>query len=58
MKTSKNIILALITVISIIACNQKQETEKFIISGQVTGFPDGTKFYLKNLATDAVLIVQ
>lgn len=54
MKTSKKIILALITVISTIACNQKEESEKFIISGQVTGFPDGTKFYLRNLATDAV----
>jgi len=49
----KKVILFLITALFIIACNQKEE-EKFIISGQVTGFPDGTKFYLRNLATDAV----
>ncbi|MEN8120543.1 MAG: DUF4369 domain-containing protein [Bacteroidota bacterium] len=40
---------------SIIACNEKQENEeKFTISGQVSGFPDGTKFYLRNLSTDEV----
>lgn len=33
--------------------NEKKEGN-FIISGQVTGFPDGTKFYLRNLTTDAV----
>ncbi len=50
-----NRILRLILVTSIIistACNKNEE--KFVIFGQVTGFPDTTKFYLRNLATDAV----
>lgn len=53
MKTIFKSILAACIVISITACSEKNE-EKFTISGQVSGFPDGTKFYLRNLATDAV----
>lgn len=47
------IIISLGFVISIISCGEK-EKEEFTISAQVSGFPDGTKFYLRNLATDAV----
>ena len=37
------------------ACSDKEKKEeKYTISGQVSGFKDGTKFYLRNLATDAV----
>lgn len=48
-------ILTVFIVIFITACSEKEKKEeKFTISGQVSGFPDGTKFYLRNLATDAV----
>lgn len=47
-------ILAFCLVIFLISCGEKKEEEKFIITGQVTGFQDGTIFYLRNLATDAV----
>ena len=53
MKTYKKIFLVIAAMFAI-ACNQDVETEGFIITGQVTGFPDGTKFYLTDLATEAV----
>ena len=49
--------LTLITafIIALSACNNKENKEEtFTISAQVTGFPDGTTFYLRNMATDAV----
>jgi len=55
MRTLKKLILILGIVIFVIACKINGDgVEKYIINGQVTGFSDGTKFYLKNLATDAV----
>lgn len=36
-----------------LATKTKKE-ESFTITGEVSGFPDGTKFYLRNMATDAV----
>jgi len=55
MKIIYKLILSVCFVITITACSEKENKEKiFTISGQVTGFPDGTKFYLRNLATDAV----
>jgi len=55
MGTLTKSILLVSFVISMVACNKKEKKEeKFTISGQVSGFPDGTKFYLRNLATDAV----
>ncbi|MBD0833778.1 TlpA disulfide reductase family protein [Aestuariibaculum sediminum] len=55
MKIIYKLILSICFVITIIACGEKEKKEEmFTISGQVTGFPDGTKFYLRNLATDAV----
>ena len=54
MRTLTKLIL-FASIISLTACNNKEKKEeKFIISGQVTGFPEGTIFYLRNLATDAV----
>lgn len=47
--------LTVCVVIFITACSEKEKKkEHFTIVGQVSGFPDGTKFYLLNLATDAV----
>lgn len=47
-------ILIVYTLVFLTACNKKENSEeKYTITGQVTGFPDGTKFYLRNLATDA-----
>lgn len=38
-----------------VACNERQiKKDRFTITGQVTGLPNGTKLYLTNLATDAV----
>jgi len=55
MKISTKIIVVISLLITIVACNEKQKNEdKFIILGEVSGFPDGTKFYLRNLTTDAV----
>lgn len=34
------------------ACTEKEKETKFTITGKVTGFPKGTKFYLHDLATD------
>ena len=51
MKGIYRLILSICFLITITACDKKEE--KFTISGQVTGFSDGTKFYLRNLATDA-----
>ncbi|WP_298555018.1 TlpA disulfide reductase family protein [uncultured Algibacter sp.] len=55
MKIIYKLILSIYFVISITACVEKErKKEKFTILGQISGFPDGTKFYLRNLATDAV----
>ena len=55
MKTSIRIIVVIGLLITIVACNKKQKNEdRFIIVGEVSGFPEGTKFYLRNMATDAV----
>ncbi len=55
MKEISKSILLLSILILVSACNTNLEKEeKYTIIGQVTGFPDGTKFYLRNLATDAV----
>lgn len=48
-------ILTICIVLFITSCNEKEKKEeKFTITGEITGFPEGTKFYLRNLATDAV----
>ncbi|UNZ00330.1 AhpC/TSA family protein [Zhouia spongiae] len=52
MRISIKLILFASFIVFINACNEKEN--KFTILGQVSGFPDGTKFYLRNLATDAV----
>ncbi|WP_298239518.1 TlpA disulfide reductase family protein [uncultured Algibacter sp.] len=55
MKIIFNSILTVCIVLFITSCSEKEKKEeKFTITGEVTGFPDGTKFYLRNLATDAV----
>ena len=55
MKIIFKLILAGCIVFFINSCSEKEKKEdKFTITGEVTGFPNGTKFYLKNLATDAV----
>lgn len=55
MKTILKAILSLFILTLIIAFTEKEEKgEKFTIFGQVSGFPNGTKFYLRNLSTDAV----
>ena len=55
MKVFFKLILTVCIVLFIASCKEKEEKEeKFTITGEVTGFPDGTKFYLRNLATDAV----
>lgn len=54
MKDIVKSILIVYTLVFLTACNKKENSEeKYTITGQVTGFPDGTKFYLRNLATDA-----
>jgi peroxiredoxin len=52
MKVLSKTILFILVSIFITAFIKKEE--KYIISGEITGFKDGTKFYLRNLATDAV----
>ncbi|MCK0158241.1 DUF4369 domain-containing protein [Cellulophaga sp. F20128] len=49
-------LILFVSIITSITTRNYNEKKKgnFIIYGQVTGFPDGTKFYLRNLATDAV----
>ena len=55
MKTLTKLILFVTFFVSVTSCNKKEnKEEKFTISGQVSGFPNGTKFYLRNLATNAV----
>ena len=55
MKKISRTILTICILTLIIACNKKEKKEdKFTILGEVTGFPDGTKFYLRNLSTDEV----
>ena len=55
MKIISKTILTICILTLIFACSKKEKKEgKFTILGQVSGFPDGTKFYLRNLATDAV----
>lgn len=55
----KNVIqsLLLLTIfLFMISCNKREEKEKieqYNIEASLSGFPDGTKFYLKNLTTDA-----
>ncbi|KAF2338817.1 TlpA disulfide reductase family protein [Flavobacterium ginsenosidimutans] len=53
MKSLSRIFFLICTFIVIVAFIKKEE--KFTIYGQVTGFQNGTKFYLKNLATDAII---
>tara|TARA_R110002050_G_scaffold215007_2_gene351149 strand:+ start:1225 stop:2352 length:1128 start_codon:yes stop_codon:yes gene_type:complete len=48
-------ILTICILLFITSCNEKEKKEeKFTITGEVSGFPDGTKIYLRNLSTDAV----
>ena len=55
MKITYKLILSICFIISVTACSEKEKKEeKFTVLGQVSGIPDGTKFYLRNLATDAV----
>lgn len=55
MKIISKSILSICIIILLSSCDNKvKKEEKFTISGQVSGFPNGTKFYLRNLATDAV----
>ncbi|MEP1488629.1 MAG: TlpA disulfide reductase family protein [Algibacter sp.] len=55
MKRILKTFIVLYVLIPITACSQKQKKEeKYTITGQVSGVPDGTKFYLRNLSTDAV----
>lgn len=52
----KPFILLLITIIAVLSCeknHQTQKEEKYVIAGHLTGFPDNTIIYLKNLSTDA-----
>ncbi|MCB0461152.1 MAG: AhpC/TSA family protein [Flavobacteriaceae bacterium] len=54
MKIFKKLVLLFSLAICLIGCDNKENKEdKFVISGQVTGFPNGTKFYLRNLATNS-----
>lgn len=46
-------IISLILILTFISAFTEKE-KKFTIFGQVSGFPNGTKFYLRNLSTDAV----
>ncbi len=56
MKTIPRSILILCTLMGAIACTESLTSgDGFTITGQVTGFPDGTKFYLRNLATESVM---
>lgn len=53
MKTIIKPILFVCAILLLFACNNKETKEqRFTITGQVSGFPNGTKFYLRNLATD------
>lgn len=55
MKVLSKTILTLCILVLISSFSEKQKRKlKFTIYGQVSGFPNGTKFYLKNLSTDAV----
>lgn len=55
MKILLKIILSLCILTLIVAFTEKDNQEgKFTIFGQVSGFPKGTKFYLRNMSTDAV----
>lgn len=55
MKKLTKTILTILTLTLIFSCdeNNKKE-EKYTVLGNLSGFPDGTTFYLRNLATDAV----
>ncbi|HTG65622.1 MAG TPA: DUF4369 domain-containing protein, partial [Flavobacterium sp.] len=55
MKTQLQTLILLGILLSITAFSKKEKTEqKYTIIGQVTGFPNGTKFYLTNLSTEEV----
>ncbi|MGC1632178.1 MAG: TlpA disulfide reductase family protein [Gelidibacter sp.] len=58
MKKTINQVIATAMILLCVACQNNKEKqlehEGFSISGAVTGFPNGTKIYLRNLATDAV----
>lgn len=54
MKIVSIITLTILLLTLVSAFTEKEEKDKFTISGQVSGFPNGTKFYLRNLSTDAV----
>jgi len=51
MKNFPKVILALAILIFFTSCRRD---EGYLITGEVSGFPDSTKLYLRNLATDAV----
>lgn len=55
MKQLKHFLLlsVLITVLSCEKNHQTEKEEKYVIAGHLTGFPDNTTIYLKNLSTDA-----
>jgi peroxiredoxin len=53
-KLSKTLLMISIVTICF-ACHEKQaKKERYVITGNVSGFPNGTKLYLRNLATDAI----
>ena len=56
MKRTSMIFLVLCVIASIIACKSKPEKEqRYTITGQVSGFSDGTKLYLHNLSIPGVI---
>ncbi len=54
MKKHTILIITLTFLISMIGCKKKIKQENYVITGKVTGFPNGTKFYLRNMSTDVV----
>lgn len=55
MKNILKVTLFVSVLILFASCDDKNKKEdKFSVLGEVSGFPDGTKFYLRNLTTDAV----
>ena len=55
MKACLKLTLTMFIVLSTSACKKEERNKgEYTIIGEVTGFPNGTKFYLRNLMTDDV----